>query len=80
LGELISDTLALFEQRGGDDAFINIKYMVSGSWRQDQWALPGRAAHSSSSSTSQGSMAYQTVHLGNPQHTKHTRHKNTSRV
>ncbi len=29
LGELISDTLALFEQKGGDDAFINIKYMVS---------------------------------------------------
>eukprot|EP00879_Flechtneria_rotunda_P016550 GHRR01017319.1.p1 GENE.GHRR01017319.1~~GHRR01017319.1.p1 ORF type:complete len:333 (+),score=101.06 GHRR01017319.1:882-1880(+) len=28
LGELISDTLALFEQRGGEDAFINIKYMV----------------------------------------------------
>uniref|UniRef100_A0A6U0TD06 Uncharacterized protein n=1 Tax=Polytomella parva TaxID=51329 RepID=A0A6U0TD06_9CHLO len=28
LGELIADTLALFEQRGGDDAFINIKYMV----------------------------------------------------
>eukprot|EP01023_Acetabularia_acetabulum_P040845 TRINITY_DN39664_c0_g1_i1.p2 TRINITY_DN39664_c0_g1~~TRINITY_DN39664_c0_g1_i1.p2 ORF type:complete len:242 (+),score=28.09 TRINITY_DN39664_c0_g1_i1:899-1624(+) len=28
LGELISDTLALFEQRGGEDAFINIKYMI----------------------------------------------------
>lgn len=28
LGELISDTLTLFEQRGGEDAFINIKYMV----------------------------------------------------
>jgi hypothetical protein len=28
LGELISDTLALLEQRGGEDAFINIKYMV----------------------------------------------------
>jgi Parkin co-regulated protein len=28
LGELIADTLALFEQRGGEDAFINIKYMV----------------------------------------------------
>eukprot|EP00878_Enallax_costatus_P041884 GHUV01048801.1.p1 GENE.GHUV01048801.1~~GHUV01048801.1.p1 ORF type:complete len:121 (+),score=13.48 GHUV01048801.1:66-428(+) len=28
LGELCSDTLALFEQRGGEDAFINIKYMV----------------------------------------------------
>ena len=28
LGELISDTLALFEQKGGEDAFINIKYMV----------------------------------------------------
>eukprot|EP00798_Chlamydomonas_sp_ICE-L_P011043 gene11043-18648_t len=28
LGELIADTLALFEQKGGDDAFINIKYMV----------------------------------------------------
>jgi len=28
LGELISDTLSLFEQKGGEDAFINIKYMV----------------------------------------------------
>jgi len=28
LGELIADTLSLFEQKGGDDAFINIKYMV----------------------------------------------------
>jgi len=28
LGELVSDTLSLFEQRGGEDAFINIKYMV----------------------------------------------------
>jgi len=28
LGELISDTLNLFEMRGGEDAFINIKYMV----------------------------------------------------
>lgn len=28
LGELIADTLALFEQRGGQNAFINIKYMV----------------------------------------------------
>ena len=28
LGELVADTLALFEQKGGDDAFINIKYMV----------------------------------------------------
>lgn len=28
LGELIEDTLGLFEQRGGTDAFINIKYMV----------------------------------------------------
>jgi hypothetical protein len=25
LGELISDTLQLLEQRGGEDAFINIK-------------------------------------------------------
>jgi hypothetical protein len=31
LGELISDTLALLEQRGGEDAFINIKYMVRGA-------------------------------------------------
>jgi hypothetical protein len=30
LGELISDTLALLEQRGGEDASINIKYMVRG--------------------------------------------------
>lgn len=28
LGELILETLQLFEQRGGEDAFINIKYMV----------------------------------------------------
>lgn len=28
LSELISDTLTLFEQRGGEDAYINIKYMV----------------------------------------------------
>eukprot|EP00826_Nyctotherus_ovalis_P053418 TRINITY_DN6945_c0_g1_i8.p1 TRINITY_DN6945_c0_g1~~TRINITY_DN6945_c0_g1_i8.p1 ORF type:complete len:170 (+),score=70.28 TRINITY_DN6945_c0_g1_i8:72-581(+) len=28
LGELIQETLELFEQTGGDDAFINIKYMV----------------------------------------------------
>jgi hypothetical protein len=28
LGELIADTLSLFEQRGGEDAFINIKYMI----------------------------------------------------
>ncbi|KAF8060600.1 Pacrg [Scenedesmus sp. PABB004] len=29
LGELIADTLALLEQRGGEDAFINIKYMLA---------------------------------------------------
>lgn len=28
LGDLISETLVLFEQRGGEDAFINIKYLV----------------------------------------------------
>mmetsp|Transcript_2469 Transcript_2469/g.5354 ORF Transcript_2469/g.5354 Transcript_2469/m.5354 type:complete len:314 (+) Transcript_2469:81-1022(+) len=28
LGELIEETLQMFEQHGGDDAFINIKYMV----------------------------------------------------
>eukprot|EP00753_Platysulcus_tardus_P017584 PLAT6441.11.p2 GENE.PLAT6441.11~~PLAT6441.11.p2 ORF type:complete len:290 (+),score=144.30 PLAT6441.11:69-938(+) len=28
LGELIQETLELFEERGGDDAYINIKYMV----------------------------------------------------
>jgi hypothetical protein len=28
LGELIADTLALLEQKGGSDAFINIKYLV----------------------------------------------------
>mmetsp|Transcript_16843 Transcript_16843/g.50470 ORF Transcript_16843/g.50470 Transcript_16843/m.50470 type:complete len:310 (-) Transcript_16843:1059-1988(-) len=28
LGELVADTLAIFELKGGDDAFINIKYMV----------------------------------------------------
>ena len=28
MGELIQDTLELFEKHGGEDAFINIKYMV----------------------------------------------------
>jgi len=28
LGDLIQDTLELFEQTGGEDAFINIKYMI----------------------------------------------------
>ena len=28
LGDLIVQTLELFEQHGGDDAFINIKYMI----------------------------------------------------
>ena len=28
LGDLIVSTLELFEQHGGDDAFINIKYMI----------------------------------------------------
>ncbi len=28
LGDLITETLVLLEQRGGADAFINIKYMV----------------------------------------------------
>ena len=28
LGDLIIQTLELFEQHGGDDAFINIKYMI----------------------------------------------------
>mmetsp|Transcript_35636 Transcript_35636/g.81685 ORF Transcript_35636/g.81685 Transcript_35636/m.81685 type:complete len:306 (+) Transcript_35636:99-1016(+) len=28
LGELIEETLEMFEQNGGEDAFINIKYMV----------------------------------------------------
>ena len=28
IGELIQNTLELFEQCGGEDAFINIKYMI----------------------------------------------------
>ena len=28
LGDLIQQTLEMFEQHGGEDAFINIKYMV----------------------------------------------------
>ena len=28
LGDLIQETLELFEQKGGEDAFINIKYMI----------------------------------------------------
>ena len=31
LGDLIQQTLELFETHGGDDAFINIKYMVLGT-------------------------------------------------
>ena len=29
LGDLIQQTLELFEMHGGEDAFINIKYMVT---------------------------------------------------
>jgi hypothetical protein len=28
LGDLIEETLEMFEHHGGDDAFINIKYMI----------------------------------------------------
>lgn len=28
LGDLINETLQIFERTGGDDAFINIKYLV----------------------------------------------------
>ena len=28
IGDLIQETLELFEQTGGEDAFINIKYMI----------------------------------------------------
>lgn len=28
IGDLIHETLVAFEEHGGDDAFINIKYMV----------------------------------------------------
>jgi hypothetical protein len=28
IGDLIQDTLELFEKTGGEDAFINIKYMI----------------------------------------------------
>ena len=28
LGDLIQETLEAFERRGGEDAFINIKYMI----------------------------------------------------
>ena len=28
LGDLVSETLELFEIHGGEDAFINIKYMI----------------------------------------------------
>lgn len=59
LGELISDTLALLEQRGGEDAFINIKYMVghkssayNPGWfsAPDQCALPCQLQWSAPSS------------------------------
>lgn len=41
LGELVADTLALFEQKGGDDAFINIK--VSERAREG-WGGKGQVA------------------------------------
>lgn len=28
LGDLIQDTLEMLERKGGDDAFINIKYLI----------------------------------------------------
>ncbi len=28
IGDLIQETLELFEKHGGDDAFVNIKYMI----------------------------------------------------
>jgi len=28
LGDLIKETLEVFERHGGEDAFINIKYMI----------------------------------------------------
>ena len=28
IGELVNETLEMFERSGGDDAFINIKYMI----------------------------------------------------
>ena len=28
LGDLIQETLEIFEKNGGEDAFINIKYMI----------------------------------------------------
>ena len=28
IGDLIGETLELFEKHGGDDAFVNIKYMI----------------------------------------------------
>jgi hypothetical protein len=28
MGDLIHETLGLFEKHGGEDAFINIKYMI----------------------------------------------------
>ena len=28
LGDLIEETLSLFEKHGGEDAFVNIKYMI----------------------------------------------------
>ena len=28
IGELIQETLELFEKHGGEDAYINIKYMI----------------------------------------------------
>merc|ERR1712070_194115 len=51
LGDLINQTLELFETRGGEDAFINIKYMIptyescvsAGMWRRRPRLPTGRA-------------------------------------
>jgi hypothetical protein len=50
LSELISDTLSLFEQRGGEDAFINIKYMVSLHVRKESVQANPGTGHSGQTS------------------------------
>lgn len=41
MGDLVAETLELFERTGGEDAFINIKYMIP--TRVARWLEPGRA-------------------------------------
>ena len=51
LGDLIQQTLELFEMHGGEDAFINIKYMVPTyescvlNWEGEEYELKNYTAN-----------------------------------